>query len=248
MKNLSSLLFAAFTAAAAFTLPAHAVDVCSPQIQNNSAAAGVCGPVCDKTGGKFGGNWSNDTNHPPVKACISGNKGQAVCGCTEPPPKPTPAPTPAPAAAAACWWMESSPPYAWKKNGGMPATTEAACKQLDSCAPGGGKGSGGGCYIWSATAPGAAPPPAPKINVKKAIYGENCPAVNKAKMDLASNFKKACDGKDSCTYTINAFGVDGDPAPNCPKDLVVTYSCGSADKTVKVDKEAHSKPALMSCK
>jgi hypothetical protein len=96
----------------------------------------------------------------------------------------------------------------------------------------------------------AKPAPAPvlKVNVKKAIYGENCPAVNKAKMDLASNFKKACDGKDSCTYTINAFGVDGDPAPNCPKDLVVTYSCGSADKTLKIDKEAHGKAAKFECK
>ena len=133
----------------------------------------------------------------------------------------------------------------------MPATTEAACKNLDSCAPGGGKASGGGCYKWGtdaqlASAP--APAPAPKVNIKKAIYGENCPTVDKAKMDLASNFKKACDGKDSCTYTINAFGVDGDPAPNCAKELVVTYSCGSADKTLKVDKEAHNKPALMNCK
>ena len=56
-------------------------DVCAPQIPNNAGAAAVCTPVCDKAGLKFGGNWSNDRNHPPVASCIRENKGQSVCGC-----------------------------------------------------------------------------------------------------------------------------------------------------------------------
>jgi hypothetical protein len=87
----------------------------------------------------------------------------------------------------------------------------------------------------------------PQITIKKANYGENCGNVNKSKMDLASNYKKTCDGKLTCSYTINAFGVDGDPAPNCAKELVATYSCGSGDKTLKLDKEAHGKTAQFDC-
>ena len=59
-------------------------DVCAPQIANNAAAASVCSPVCDNVGLRFAGNWSNDRNHPPVKACMSGGKGQSVCGCGTP--------------------------------------------------------------------------------------------------------------------------------------------------------------------
>ena len=55
-------------------------DRCSPQIDGN-AAAGVCGPVCEKDGLVFAGNWSNDPNFPPVKACVDKGAGQAVCGC-----------------------------------------------------------------------------------------------------------------------------------------------------------------------
>lgn len=87
----------------------------------------------------------------------------------------------------------------------------------------------------------------PQITIKKASYGENCANVNKSKMDLANNFKKACDGKLTCSYTINAFGVDGDTAPNCAKELAVTYSCGTGDKTLKLDKEAHGKTAQLDC-
>lgn len=57
-------------------------DRCSPQIADDAAAAGVCGPVCEKDGLVFAGNWSNVTTHPPVKTCIDKGAGQAVCGCT----------------------------------------------------------------------------------------------------------------------------------------------------------------------
>ncbi len=56
-------------------------DRCAPQIADNAAAAGVCAPVCERFGLRFGGNWSNDTSHPPVAACIARHEGQAVCGC-----------------------------------------------------------------------------------------------------------------------------------------------------------------------
>jgi hypothetical protein len=56
-------------------------DHCAPQIANNAAAAGVCGPVCERAGMRFAGNWSNDRTHPPVAQCIARHQGQAVCGC-----------------------------------------------------------------------------------------------------------------------------------------------------------------------
>ena len=60
-------------------------DVCAPVIGNNAGAAGVCGPVCEKAGLVFGGNWSNDANHPPVKACAAAHTGSSVCGCAAKP-------------------------------------------------------------------------------------------------------------------------------------------------------------------
>ena len=60
-------------------------DRCAPQIANNAAAAGVCGPVCEKAGLKFAGNWSNASNHPPVQACKAKGEGQSVCGCAAKP-------------------------------------------------------------------------------------------------------------------------------------------------------------------
>ncbi len=60
-------------------------DRCSPSIANNAAAASVCTPVCEKAGLTFGGNWSNDANHPPVKACMAKSEGVSVCGCAAKP-------------------------------------------------------------------------------------------------------------------------------------------------------------------
>jgi len=181
---------------------------------------------CSPKGGKASGGgcyiWASD---------------EEVKKATTPPPPPP----------KFCYWMESKPPYAWIKNGGMPAKTEAECVKLDSCTPQGGKASGGGCYKWATEAEMKAPPPAPKIAVKKAIYGENCSNVNKAKMDIAKFVGDACNGKVNCSYKIDAFKVVGDPAPNCPKELVTTYSCGGADKTHKLDKEAHGKDVVLDC-
>ena len=56
-------------------------DRCAGMIQNNTAAAGVCEPICEKAGLVFGGNWSNDPHHPPVKECVAKKQGSSVCGC-----------------------------------------------------------------------------------------------------------------------------------------------------------------------
>ncbi|WP_148212899.1 Nif11-like leader peptide family natural product precursor [Citrifermentans bemidjiense] len=79
-KKISMLcvILVAFVANAAYSAEG---DRCSPQIANNAAAASVCGPVCEKYGLVFAGNWSNDPHHPPVKACIDKGEGEAVCGC-----------------------------------------------------------------------------------------------------------------------------------------------------------------------
>jgi hypothetical protein len=73
---------------AAFVLPAYAVNVCSPdRILSNTNAAYICPTVCAKSGGTngqfFTGNWSNEKEHPPVKACIHSGKGKASCECAK---------------------------------------------------------------------------------------------------------------------------------------------------------------------
>ena len=55
--------------------------ICAPMVPNQAAAASVCGTTCAKTGLRFGGNWSNDPNNPPVAICGKQGKGQSICGC-----------------------------------------------------------------------------------------------------------------------------------------------------------------------
>ncbi len=47
-----------------------------------------------------------------------------------------------------CFWMEDKPPYCWVP-APIAAADKDACRQLDSCSPGGGMVSGGGCYKWA---------------------------------------------------------------------------------------------------
>jgi peptidoglycan/LPS O-acetylase OafA/YrhL len=60
-----------------------------------------------------------------------------------------------------------------------------------------------------------------QLNVVSATYGGNCggPADN-ATRDLAAN----CNGKAACAYAVDVNRL-GDPAPDCGKDFVASYSC-----------------------
>ena len=49
----------------------------------------------------------------------------------------------------ACYWLDcSAGGCCWDLNGSY-AGDPASCQALDSCSPGGGGGSSGGCYKWS---------------------------------------------------------------------------------------------------
>ena len=60
-------------------------DQCAGLIQNNAAAAGVCGPACAGANLKFNGQWSNDRNFPPVQACMKDKNLPSICGCAAEP-------------------------------------------------------------------------------------------------------------------------------------------------------------------
>lgn len=63
------------------------------------------------------------------------------------------------------------------------------------------------------------------IKVVSGTYGRNCNAKpGNATVLLA----KACDGKNSCDFTIDAAALE-DPAPNCSKDFAAEWKCGSGN-------------------
>eukprot|EP00486_Rosalina_sp_Unknown_P009645 CAMPEP_0201589628 /NCGR_PEP_ID=MMETSP0190_2-20130828/169015_1 /ASSEMBLY_ACC=CAM_ASM_000263 /TAXON_ID=37353 /ORGANISM="Rosalina sp." /LENGTH=186 /DNA_ID=CAMNT_0048044203 /DNA_START=103 /DNA_END=659 /DNA_ORIENTATION=+ len=60
-----------------------------------------------------------------------------------------------------------------------------------------------------------------KIGILGAIYGGNCPNGG---YRLDESMKKACDGKSSCSYTVN-YRVVGDACPFVAKDFFYGYTC-----------------------
>ena len=83
------------------------------------------------------------------------------------------------------------------------------------------------------------------ITVSTAAYGKNCP--NATNTDVMADIAKACNGKASCTYTVD-FRVLGDKAPNCAKTYEVSYKCGSTVRTGTVAAEATGKNVQLDCK
>ena len=63
------------------------------------------------------------------------------------------------------------------------------------------------------------------IKVTSAKYGLNCKA-NYNVTRVASD----CDGKTECSGAISNSYAGTDPAPGCPKDFTITYSCGGTAK------------------
>jgi peptidoglycan/LPS O-acetylase OafA/YrhL len=69
------------------------------------------------------------------------------------------------------------------------------------------------------------------IRVTSATYGGNC----QARMgNVTRPLGKACDGKDSCSYIVDAR-VLGDPAPGCAKSFSVHYQCAPDVKQLTQD-------------
>lgn len=156
-----------------------------------------------------------------------------------------------------CYWMESKAPNLWVPSP-SPVKTQAECQRLDSCSPGGGKASGGGCYVWvtadqvkaenakKTVAP--APQAANGIKLHDATYGLNCKA---AKPDVTAHIASQCDGKANCSYKVD-HTVIGDPAFGCRKEYVANYEClhnGQSVKkaSAKADAEASGKTVALDC-
>jgi hypothetical protein len=86
-----------------------------------------------------------------------------------------------------------------------------------------------------------------RIAVATASYGLNC--RNDAAGNATLYLKTGCDGKDICSFPVqDAAGKIGDHCPGTQKEFIVTYTCGSKEKTLRVDKEAVGKTAFLTCR
>lgn len=91
----------------------------------------------------------------------------------------------------------------------------------------------------------ALPAAAAGINVLTAWYGPSC---NTQHGNVTAHVKSRCDGKASCSYTVDA-GTLGDPAPGCSKNFLVLYACqGQAEvRLAQLAAEAHARPLTFGC-
>lgn len=91
----------------------------------------------------------------------------------------------------------------------------------------------------------AGPAAAAGINVLTAWYGPSC---NTQHGNVTAHVKSRCDGKASCSYTVDA-GTLGDPAPGCAKNFLVLYACqGQAEvRLAQLSAEAHGRPVTFGC-
>lgn len=94
----------------------------------------------------------------------------------------------------------------------------------------------------------------PGINVLAATYGATTQSVggavcNKiATGNATQEVSNLCNGRSDCSYAISVSAL-GDPSPNCKKNFVVTYTCGTdqTQKNVTVPGEANGQTANLSC-
>jgi hypothetical protein len=83
------------------------------------------------------------------------------------------------------------------------------------------------------------------ILVRTATYGGNCRA---AAGNATKSIAAACDGKESCTYYVEA-GKLGDPATGCQKNYFVQYFCSpyTDARVSRLAPEADGKPVRLGC-
>jgi|GEM_PF-5582492 len=60
------------------------------------------------------------------------------------------------------------------------------------------------------------------IQVVAATYGANCSAPPG---NITGAIGKICNGRRDCAFQVNPLVVGFDPAPNCEKDLKISYVC-----------------------
>jgi hypothetical protein len=63
------------------------------------------------------------------------------------------------------------------------------------------------------------------IKVVSGTYGRNC---NAKAGNATALLAKACDGRNSCDFTIDAATLE-DPAPSCSKDFAAEWKCGTGN-------------------
>jgi hypothetical protein len=71
------------------------------------------------------------------------------------------------------------------------------------------------CALFATT------PALAQIEIRTAVYGENCGSSS----DVTSAVAGRCNGRPQCRYHVD-HTVIGDPAPGCIKDFRVKWSCG----------------------
>jgi hypothetical protein len=78
--------------------------------------------------------------------------------------------------------------------------------------------------------------PVGAIHVLSATYGANCGA---SPGNVTNDVQTSCEGGRKCTYTVDVERL-GDPAPECAKDFIVTYSCASDAPILRKDLPAEA--------
>lgn len=84
-----------------------------------------------------------------------------------------------------------------------------------------------------------------QVSVRSASYGRNCGAWSG---NATNHVSYQCDGRNICDYYISVTNL-GDPAPGCPKNFEVTFTCGwnGGAKTETVFQEANGKSIRLDC-
>lgn len=83
------------------------------------------------------------------------------------------------------------------------------------------------------------------VNVLTAWYGQSCGAAHG---NVTAHVKSRCDGRPTCQYGVDA-GALGDPAPGCPKNMVVVFACTNQPsvRLSQIVGEANGKTLVLSC-
>ena len=86
--------------------------------------------------------------------------------------------------------------------------------------------------------------PQPTIQVRRAIYGRQCPQSGSEVADI----RAACNGRPVCTYRVDVNRIS-DPCYGKRKDYFVEWSCGAAgSRTASLPPEANGKTVTLSCR